>query len=84
MSQTHIARAWKDPEYRASLSAEQLAVLPANPVGAIELTDADLSQVDGGSLTPATIAISFEMSCYTWNSTNCNGTCAFMTIGCCG
>ena len=26
-------RAWKDPNYRAELSAEELAALPANPAG---------------------------------------------------
>ncbi len=29
----HIVRAWKDADYRESLSAEELAQLPENPVG---------------------------------------------------
>jgi mersacidin/lichenicidin family type 2 lantibiotic len=43
-------RAWKDPEYRASLSAEGLASLPENPAGLIELTDADLGDVSGAAI----------------------------------
>ena len=43
-----IVRAWKDDEYRLSLSDEERRSLPANPVGEIELTDADLELVYGG------------------------------------
>ncbi|GHO92772.1 hypothetical protein KSF_028200 [Reticulibacter mediterranei] len=42
-----IIRAWKDEEYRNSLSSEELAMLPANPAGALELSDADLESVHG-------------------------------------
>ena len=44
-----IIRAWEDPEYRNSLSADELAALPENPAGAIELTDAELGEVLGGA-----------------------------------
>jgi mersacidin/lichenicidin family type 2 lantibiotic len=44
-----IVRAWKDEEYRLSLSDAELSSLPANPVGEIELTDADLEAVYGGN-----------------------------------
>ena len=44
-----IIRAWEDPEYRNSLSAGELAALPESPVGAIELTDAELGQVLGAA-----------------------------------
>jgi mersacidin/lichenicidin family type 2 lantibiotic len=43
-----VARAWKDEEYRQSLSEEELLGLPENPVGELELTDADLETVYGG------------------------------------
>ena len=36
MSNVNIIRAWKDEEYRNSLTDEQRAALPANPAGAIE------------------------------------------------
>ena len=43
-----IIRAWKDPEYRLSLSEEEQALLPENPAGAIELTDDELETAVGG------------------------------------
>ena len=43
-----IVRAWKDEAYRQSLSEEERCTLPENPVGEIELTDADLEAVYGG------------------------------------
>ena len=42
-----IIRAWKDEEYRSSLSSEEQAMLPANPAGALELSDAELESVHG-------------------------------------
>jgi mersacidin/lichenicidin family type 2 lantibiotic len=44
-----IVRAWKDEAYRQSLDAEELQALPANPAGALELTDEDLEMVQGGA-----------------------------------
>jgi mersacidin/lichenicidin family type 2 lantibiotic len=49
MSADKIIRAWEDPEYRKSLSAGELAALPEHPAGAIELTDAELSDVWGAA-----------------------------------
>jgi mersacidin/lichenicidin family type 2 lantibiotic len=43
-----IIRAWKDPEYRLNLSAEEQLQLPENPAGAIELTDDELDMAVGG------------------------------------
>lgn len=51
MSIETIIRAWKDPSFRSTLSAEQLAALPANPAGAIELSDEELGGVSGGAET---------------------------------
>ena len=48
MSRAKIIRAWKDPEYRQSLSAEERSLLPAHPAGLIELHNEDLSGVAGG------------------------------------
>lgn len=44
-----VIRAWKDEAYRASLSEEQLAMLPANPIGEVELSDSELAGVYGGT-----------------------------------
>jgi mersacidin/lichenicidin family type 2 lantibiotic len=45
-----IARAWKDEEYRRSLSDGERAQLPTNPAGLIELTDDDLDSIAGGMM----------------------------------
>jgi mersacidin/lichenicidin family type 2 lantibiotic len=42
MSKINVVRAWKDAKFRKSLSAEEQAMLPANPVGRVELSDAQL------------------------------------------
>ena len=47
MSKQNIIRAWKDPIYRSSLSEAERAALPPNPVGAIEMSNADLGKVTG-------------------------------------
>ena len=43
-----VVRAWKDPAYRATLSSEQLARIPASPVGMSELDANVLGEVSGG------------------------------------
>jgi mersacidin/lichenicidin family type 2 lantibiotic len=43
-----IARAWKDPEYRKTLTPAELASLPPNPAGNPELLSKDLDKVSGG------------------------------------
>jgi mersacidin/lichenicidin family type 2 lantibiotic len=47
-----IIRAWKDPEFRARLSAEQRAFLPESPSGKpmTELDDAELVEITGGAI----------------------------------
>jgi mersacidin/lichenicidin family type 2 lantibiotic len=47
MSNLHVVRAWKDVDYRRSLTAEQLAGLPARPSGAIEFQDRSLQEEAG-------------------------------------
>ena len=47
MSRVDVIRAWKDAAYRNSLSKEQLAALPKNPAGAVELSDVEAATVDG-------------------------------------
>ncbi|MGB8857764.1 MAG: mersacidin/lichenicidin family type 2 lantibiotic [Ilumatobacteraceae bacterium] len=43
-------RVWKDAAYRKSLSAAQLAGVPAHPAGGIELSDTELDAVTGGMM----------------------------------
>lgn len=49
MSPRDIIRAWKDQDYRDSLSEAERAALPEHPAGAAELTDADLAGVAGAA-----------------------------------
>jgi mersacidin/lichenicidin family type 2 lantibiotic len=76
MSTDKIIRAWEDPEYRDSLSAEELAALPGNPAGAIELTEAELGQVLGGAQSGASVGCNTK-TCVTTrgNSGNPCGAC---------
>jgi len=50
LSVNEIIRAWKDKQYRDSLSEEQQAQLPANPAGLVEIDDEQLVQVAGGAI----------------------------------
>ncbi|GHO73493.1 hypothetical protein KSD_12640 [Ktedonobacter sp. SOSP1-85] len=45
--QFDMTRAWKDEEYRQSLSREQWAQLIENPAGEAELSEAELEQITG-------------------------------------
>lgn len=42
-----LVRFWKDAKYRQSLRMQEQTSLPENPVGEVELTEADLSGVTG-------------------------------------
>jgi len=43
MEKENIIRAWKDEDYRLSLSIEEQRSLPANPAGMVELSQKDLT-----------------------------------------
>ena len=70
MSTNEIIRAWKDAEYRASLSEAARAALPAHPSGTIGLAGAGIGGARGmrirtaikGGLPPST-ACSSRCSC---------------------
>ncbi len=71
MSNDHIARAWKDEEYRNSLSAEERAALPENPAGAIELNSDELTNVAAG-FDPISGVPSLEDLGYTKGTSACD------------
>jgi len=48
MNTINLIRAWKDAEYRATLSAEELAALPQHPAGLVELPEEEMAAVAGG------------------------------------
>lgn len=64
MSLNHIIEAWRDEEYREGLDAETRSLLPANPAGELELSDAELAGVDGGAIT-----VSLTTITWTWSMT---------------
>jgi mersacidin/lichenicidin family type 2 lantibiotic len=43
-----VARAWKDPEYRKTLTPEELASLPEKAAG--EISDEGIQGVSGGAI----------------------------------
>lgn len=51
MSNIDIIRAWKDEEYRHSLSEEQRSQLPENPAGSLELAEQEMQNLVGGAAT---------------------------------
>jgi mersacidin/lichenicidin family type 2 lantibiotic len=50
MKSADVIRAWKNEEYRLSLSEAERALLPVHPAGAVELTDAELGGAAAGGL----------------------------------
>ena len=48
MNPVNVIRAWKDAEYRNSLSAAELASLPQHPAGLVELPEEEMAAVAGG------------------------------------
>jgi mersacidin/lichenicidin family type 2 lantibiotic len=51
VSKVDIIRAWKDEEYRSSLTEAERASLPAHPAGLIELENEEMKAVLGGQAT---------------------------------
>lgn len=66
MSLNHIIEAWRDEEYRETLNAEVRSLLPENPAGEIELTEADLVEVDGGLAATVIVTVTITFSS-TWS-----------------
>ena len=63
MAHLDIIRAWKDEEYRLSLSEAERALLPAHPAGLMELTDAQLDVIEGGSIFGPIVIATWYLSC---------------------
>ncbi|HKS26454.1 MAG TPA: mersacidin/lichenicidin family type 2 lantibiotic [Pyrinomonadaceae bacterium] len=92
MRKINIVRAWKDEDYRQSLSEAERAMVPQNPAGMIELDDRDLGAVAGGTVFMPEAAMSERLlsfgCCTIWDEcslSNCTwgGTCGILTKGCC-
>jgi len=48
MSYVNVIRAWKDADYRLSLSEAERALLPDHPAGLIELDEAVMNSIAAG------------------------------------
>ena len=75
MSNNKIIRAWKDPVFRNSLSNEERALLPENPAGIVELTDAQLEGAGAKGLPDSYLC---TLTC-TWG-TKCPTSLCTLTI----
>lgn len=71
MNRQQIIRAWKDTEYRESLGESERALVPENPAGIIELSDAQLGVAGGDD------GSTFRLE--TWGC--CNGTIVWVACG---
>jgi mersacidin/lichenicidin family type 2 lantibiotic len=68
-----VIRAWKDAQYRRSLSPAQLARLPENPAGLVELSDDKLKAASGMAGGPVmTTAINCTLYSFgNWRACGC-------------
>jgi mersacidin/lichenicidin family type 2 lantibiotic len=75
-------KVWKDPEYRRSLSAEELTQVADNPVGLVELSDDELNGVAGGTTGWWCATVALTVTVCSPTGTLC-GSCQVGTRGCC-
>jgi len=61
MTASEIVRSWKDEDYQSRYQNEEMAFMPSNPAGLIELTDDELFGIDGGT-TPIPVVASAIVS----------------------
>ncbi len=67
--QIDIVRAWRDPEYRLSLSEAELTELPPHPAEILAVSEEALQGVFGGTIRP-------EQSGTSTPSKSCDCCCA--------
>ena len=64
-----VVRAWRDEEYRNSLSAEERAGLPENPAGLATISDDMIRSITGGcgaTAGPGSYCTTAMHSCVTY------------------
>jgi len=71
MRSEEIVLSWKDEAYQLSLSDKEQALLPDNPAGLIELTDAELCGVDGGTTVTIITCVPMCITVPTWLRLDC-------------
>jgi mersacidin/lichenicidin family type 2 lantibiotic len=83
MRKKDIIRAWKDEEYRQSLSAADREMLPQHPAGFMELSDEDLGGVAGGTELVDPTWAAGTLACCSWITHACGTSWRAYTYGCC-
>jgi mersacidin/lichenicidin family type 2 lantibiotic len=71
MARTDVVRAWKDPAYRASLQADEFALVPSHPAGLVSVSDDELKDASGIGRTVETTA--WFCTLYTFLARCCPG-----------
>ena len=67
MTKLEVVRAWKDEEYRSSLSEAEQELIPQNPAGFVALSDDDLSSAKGAALGSC-------YACFSCKTMDCDNT----------
>lgn len=86
MKHDDTIRAWRDDDFRSSLTERQRLDLPDSPVGIVELPEEDSETIGGAFTGPvcATVSIGLGVSqFFQCNLSLLEGTCHFLTLGCC-
>lgn len=76
-------RAWKDVDYRESLSDEELAAVPNHPGGLVSLDLGELSAFAGGAKTGNWVCWTITVSLEVCTDHSWCGTCSVVSVGCC-
>ena len=71
MKNVDVVRAWKDPKYRRSLSSDELARLPMNPAGRVELGDEEMRRASGLKGEAAIVTTAWFCTLYTFLNRCC-------------
>lgn len=78
MKELDVIRAWKDEEYRTTLTDAELLALPAHPSGIIELPESELGAVAGANTEDWS-----TIGCCQTIFLHCGLTIGWRTVGCC-
>ena len=77
MTTEETIKAWKNDQYRHTLTSAQRAALPVHPAGVVELDEALLTEVTGAD------ASSYYLACTLWLICGPRLTVGYNTEGCC-
>ncbi len=72
MSKVDVVRAWKDAKYRRSLSPDELATLPLNPAGRVELSDEKMRTASGLTGEATIVTTAWFCTLYTYLTRCCH------------